>query len=93
MRFAWDAENAEHIARHNVQMQEVEEVLRGDPLEYRAYPKSGERRFAFVGPTRQGRMLFVVVTLRGNAIRPVTGYDARRSMRTAYADYITRRSQ
>lgn len=36
----------------------------------------GEYRYTSVGHTRQMRILFVAWTLRGEAIRPITAYDA-----------------
>ena len=88
MLFDWDAVNRAHIERHAVSREEVEQVLAGEPLEYPAYSKGGERRYGFVGPTRSGRMLFVVVTRRRNAVRPVTAFPASQVMRKLYDEYV-----
>ena len=59
--FEWDDENIAHIAEHAVSTDEAEEVFadprrRGLP----AYNTPSERRWAFVGSTSDGRLLFVV---------------------------------
>lgn len=91
LQFDWDGHNTAHIARHKISRQEIEEVLAGETLEYPAHSRGKEPRFAFVGPTAAGRLLFVVVTYRANLIRPVTAFDARRPMKKEYAEYFMRR--
>ena len=41
-----------------------------------AYDVPRERREALVGATGEGRILFVVYTIRGEKVRPVTARDA-----------------
>ncbi len=65
MPFVWDEGDLEHIAVHGVEAGEAEEAL----LDKRALifdvPESGgEQRFARLGPTADGALLFVVFTLR-----------------------------
>ena len=85
--FDWDDENGEHIARHGVTPEEVEEVLGdSDRVSVSAHRVRGERRRAIVGMTASGRLLYVVYTMRGGLTRPVTVHlpgprDERRHVR------------
>ena len=76
--FDWDEDNVRHIRRHRVTPGEVEEVLGNDPLDF-DYEAQFEPRFKSLGITRQGRILVVVWTLRGDRIRAVTAFDAPKS--------------
>jgi uncharacterized DUF497 family protein len=83
--FEWDDGNVEHIERHGVTPQEVEEAL----LDSRrhgtgAYSTAGERRSAVVGATEDGRILFIVYTWRHGRIRVVTARDADQAQRRRY---------
>jgi uncharacterized protein len=83
--FEWDDENIAHIAEHAVSTDEAEEVFadprrRGLP----AYNTPSERRWAFVGSTSDGRLLFVVYTRRGGAIRVVAARNATPLNRRSY---------
>jgi len=75
--FAWDEANTAHIARHGVRPQEVEEALT-DPkrLVLRTRSQGGEERWAALGATEAGRVLFVVFTRREGRVRPITARDA-----------------
>lgn len=75
--FDWDDSNIEKIANHNVDPQEAEDALL-DPrrLSTAARRVGGERRFAAIGSTEEGRMLLVVFTLRRGALRVITAHDA-----------------
>jgi uncharacterized DUF497 family protein len=53
----WDPRNIAHIARHGVNRDEVEEVLRGDFITQSSY---GGRRI-LIGSTATGRTLAVVL--------------------------------
>lgn len=56
-RLAWDDWNREHIAKHAVTPEEVEQVARGDPAVRETY----KNRLQVIGPTRAGRMLAAVI--------------------------------
>ena len=60
----WNAWNQEHIAKHEVTRQQVEEVFQGEPI----YVGSYAGRYVAIGPISTGRVLAVV-------IRPVTGTE------------------
>jgi len=58
----WDDWNVEHIAGHNVEPEEVEEVCFGRPLVRRAgTTRYGLRRYHAFGRTEVGRYLFIVL--------------------------------
>lgn len=85
MDFDWDDANLEHIARHNVEDFEVEEVF-FDPVRKRdnAYSKSGEQRRALIGMTEDGRILYVVYTKRRGKIRPLMARDVSSAEKARY---------
>jgi uncharacterized DUF497 family protein len=85
-RFDWDEHNEGHIAAHQVERTEVEEVLANRPvrIEIRTDARSGEERVLELGHTNAGRVLFVAWTPRGELTRPVTAFDANRKTRAAY---------
>lgn len=85
MDFEWDDANVGHIARHGVTPAEAEEALL-DPrrLGMQAYQVKGEPRWAALGGTEAGRVLFVVYTKRGPNIRVITARDAERDERRRY---------
>jgi uncharacterized DUF497 family protein len=85
-KYDWDEYNKAHIAAHNVEPHEVEEVLASFtvPGKTRIDPQSGEERFAELGITKAGRVLLVVWTRRGELTRPVTAWPASRKARSEY---------
>ena len=76
-RFNWDASNRKHLARHGVKPQEAEQAIL-DPrmIVVEIEHVGGEERSRVVGMTRKGRVLTLVSTFRGDAIRPITAFDA-----------------
>src|SRR5580658_5015294 len=72
--YDWDRHNKAHIAAHQVEPHEVEEVLANQPIyiETRVDTESGEERILELGHTNRGRVLFVAWTARGGSTRPVT---------------------
>jgi uncharacterized DUF497 family protein len=75
--FDWDEHNIGHIAEHGVDPEEAEQVLRS-PARVRvpAHSTESEERRAVVGPTDDGRVLFVVIARREERIRVVSARDA-----------------
>jgi len=74
--FDWDEHNEQHLAKHGISRLEAEDVLSGNHiiLEYQA--EGDEQRWVAVGATRAGRIINVVFAVRGEAMRPITGWDA-----------------
>jgi uncharacterized protein len=82
--FDWDDHNIEHIAAHHLEPEDVEEALL-DPrrIGVPAYNVRDERRWAALGATDTGRILFIVFTRRQDFVRvvtarPATGREQRR---------------
>ena len=65
-------------------MEEAEEVIGSDPLEISAETVSGEERLVSLGPTKSGRILVVVSTMRRDLIRVVTAFPANRRLVDLY---------
>lgn len=83
----WDDANIKHIAEHNLTPAETEEVLLSDPLEYDFDPDvNGEPRWTYLGETVAGRILVVVIAMRGEKARVVTAYDAERRDKLLYLE-------
>lgn len=74
----WDEQSEEHIARHNVAPEELEEAV-FDPSSRIFRTRSGqegERRYLVLGLTEAGRYLFVVLDqVQGGLFYPVTARD------------------
>ena len=82
IEFEWDdprepVGNTRHVARHGVTRTEAEQALT-DPhgFDAPAYATATEERYAYVGATEAGQVLFVVYTERNGRIRIITGYRA-----------------
>ncbi len=56
----WDAWNEEHLARHPVEPEEVEEAVFDPSSLFFATTREGERRCLVLGLTEAGRYLLVV---------------------------------
>jgi uncharacterized DUF497 family protein len=76
--FDWDEDNIDHIARHGVEVDEVEQALARKPLIRRG---RSDRYLAF-GRTQEGRYLFIVVKNLGKSwARVITARDMTNSER------------
>ena len=82
--FDWD-DNEGHVLDHDVDPAEVEEAML-DPLRVavHVYSTPAERWRGAVGATDAGRILFVVYTMRGDKVRPLTARDVDRPDRRRY---------
>lgn len=54
----WDEWNREHIKRHHITIDEVEEICQGKHKEIRTY----KRRFLLTGKTKIGRILAIAIS-------------------------------
>jgi uncharacterized protein len=83
--FDWDDSNRNHLARHDVTPSEAEQAIL-DPhavlLEIQI--DNNEERTKALGITTAGRILAVVFTFRGDAIRPITAYTAPARLQKLY---------
>lgn len=83
--FEWDDANIEHVARHGVEPREAEEALLDiGRVGIDAYNVRGETRWASLGSTEAGRVLFVVFTRRTEKIRVVTARDVEEKEKRRY---------
>lgn len=82
--FDWDEANITHIAEHEVEPYEAEEVVANHPLDMDFQTHEGEQRFRQVGETNTGRILVVVTTQRGELTRVITAYPASRTLSRLY---------
>lgn len=75
----WDDWNREHIARHRVTVEEVEEVCHGKYKVVESYRK----RLLLLGKTSKGRLLAIVLSpedrdlrlYEGNLYYPITAFE------------------
>ncbi|MBI2334717.1 BrnT family toxin [Candidatus Daviesbacteria bacterium] len=84
-RLVWDSWNVEHIARHDVTSDEVEEVCHCNPV----FRDSYKGRKLVIGPTKLGRMITVALDpepeMEG-VFYPVTAHPASRKERRRYKE-------
>lgn len=83
-KLAWDAWNIAHVARHNVTPEEVEQVCHIDPV----VQEGKKGRMLIFGPTKNGRMLTVILDPEGekDVYYPVTAYKASKKLIKIYLD-------
>lgn len=84
--FDWDKANISHIARHNVDSKEAEEVFFNANQQFAKDKKHSnvESRFSILGKTNQDRRLKVVFTVRKRKIRVVSSRDMSKKERRLY---------
>ena len=79
--FEWDAANIEHVLRHNVAPEEVEEACVNRPLVRR----TTERRYLVYGAADDGRHLFIVGINKGRGVfRAITARDMTEREKSLY---------
>ncbi len=72
-KLIWDEWNIDHIARHNVEPEEVEEVCKSKNL----FNKWKNKTYRVIGQTEDGRYLTIFLAPRiGQSYYPVTARDA-----------------
>lgn len=77
----WDDENVEHIARHGVNPDEVEDICFGLNLS----EKEGRQRYILSGQTRGGRYLNVVIErVGGGLFRLITAFEMSEGFKARY---------
>lgn len=85
--FEWDAGNREkNWDKHGVSTGECEEVFFNQPLVVAADEghSQHEERFFALGHADEGRMLFLVFTIRGSLVRVISARDMSRKERKVY---------
>ena len=77
----WDDVNVEHIAKHHVKPQEVEDVCLGIHL----IEKESHKRYILSGQTTAGRYLNVVIEQVGKGLfRPITAFEMSENYKRSY---------
>ncbi len=87
--FDWDEGNSPKLReRHGVSQSECEQVFFAEPLlvVWDERHSQHEERWAALGRTYEGRGLFVVFTVRGDRIRPISARGMSRRERQHYAE-------
>jgi len=79
-KLIWDEWNVEHIARHNVIPDEVEEVCLAKNL----LNKSKNKTYRVIGQTDDGRYLTIFIAKKENGYYPMTARDSMKQERQAY---------
>lgn len=76
VEFDWDNQNEGHLAKHGISRSDAEDILTGNHILLEYQMEGNEQRWVAVGATRTGRILNIVFAVRGEAIRPITGWIA-----------------
>ena len=85
--FDWDDGNRHKVlGRHQVSVQECEQIFENKPLIILADTKHSqhEDRFAAFGRTNQDRRIFLIFTCRGNLIRIISARNMNKEERVFY---------
>ena len=91
IRFDWDDANREkNWKKHKVTTVECEETLFNRPrmIVRDERHSSSEQRYSLLGFTNAGRILNVVFTLRGDAVRIISARDQNRKERVMFEQYV-----
>jgi uncharacterized protein len=79
--FSWDDKNISHLAHHQIDPSEAEQVILNRPVDLGSELRNGEERFVQVGETDARRILIVVTAMNGAKIRVVTAWPAKERFR------------
>ena len=89
MNFEWDEQKAAaNLSKHGVSFEEAKTVF-DDPLYVDFYDPDhsfDEQRYIIIGESRQGRLLVVSYTERGDAIRLISCRETTPAERTVYEE-------
>jgi uncharacterized DUF497 family protein len=86
----WDDDNVEHLARHGISPDEVEELFEGIVVRRRGGTDAVDR-FRLLGRTAAGRYLTIIAQRRArDAFRAFTGWDMRPHEREIYDRQVGR---
>jgi len=80
VQFEWDDWNIAHIAQHNVEPDEVEEVF----VNFHIIRKSHQGKKIAYGQTLDGRYLFVVFVYRDSRMYTITARDMTKREKQFY---------
>lgn len=84
--FDWDDQNEKHLAKHGISRLDAEGVLNGNHILVEYQVEGNEQRWVAVGATHTGRILNIVFAIRGEAVRPITGWAADKETVALYLE-------
>lgn len=84
--FEWDKGNLEHVKKHDVSKEECEEAfLNKQPTVTEDETHSQiEERYRIYGQANNGRLLFMIITIRSNKIRIISARDQNKKERREF---------
>ena len=82
-RISWDQETVDHIFKHSVAPEEVEQVLFND-LDAPVIMRGREGRYLAYGRTNGGRRLFIVWVSRYRRTKIITARDMSKTEKQFY---------
>ncbi len=88
IEFEWDEANINHIIKHNVVVNEAEDIF-FDPdnvLHEDINHSIAELRFLIIGKTRKGRLLYEIFTIRKKKIRIISSRDINKRELSLYLE-------
>lgn len=91
VEFIWDKGNIDkNVVKHEVTNEEAEEVFEDSKRKIfkDKLHSSGEERFRVVGKTAEGRLLFIVFTIRRKKVRIISARDINRKEVDLYEEKI-----
>lgn len=82
----WDKGNLEHIKKHDVSREECEEAfLNKQPIVTEDVTHSQiEDRYRIYGQSDNGRLLFIIITVRNSKIRVISARDQNKRERKEF---------
>ena len=91
--FDWDEGNEQkNWVKHKVLIQEAEDIFFDSKrliLEDIKHSSDAEQRFILIGYTKQGRMLFIIFTIREKRVRIISARDTDRKEERLYEKAIS----
>ena len=89
MEFEWDDEKAKaNLTKHGVSFDEAKTVF-DDPLYVDFYDPDHsfeEHRYIIIGESKQGRLIIISYTERGDVVRLISAREVTRSERETYEE-------
>lgn len=84
--FDWNEGNLKHIKKHNVIREECEETFLDKQPEVTPDETHSqiEQRYRVYGRTDNGRLLFMIITIRNNKIRVISTRDQNKKERKEF---------
>ena len=84
--FEWDQANVGHHARHGISPAQAEQAVLDPAAVVLEIQAGAEERVKLVGMEAGGLIIVVIFTFRGDAVRPITAYNATLRMQKIYLE-------